>query len=158
MTPLTVQLRAATAHDQRLIHAWARRAKLNPLGLAWRNFMVAERMDVEPPRVVGIGQVRRHRDGTQELASLVVDEAVRGQGVGSRLVRALIDQTQLPLYLICNRDKVPYYERFGFVEVRQAAAVPRALRGYYQLGRVVARVARLFEREPSRLAIMVCSS
>jgi N-acetylglutamate synthase-like GNAT family acetyltransferase len=164
-----VQVRAATTHDQPLIHLWVRRAKLNPLGLAWRNFLVAERMDVEPPRVhtptsapmaevggkvVGIGQVRPHRDGTQELASLVVDEAVRGQGVGSLLVRALLERAQLPLYLMCNSDKVPYYARFGFVEVTTAAQVPRALRGYYRLGRVVARVARLFEREPSRLAIM----
>jgi N-acetylglutamate synthase-like GNAT family acetyltransferase len=180
MTLVPIVLRAATMHDQPLIHLWVRRAKLNPLGLRWQNFLVAERMDialrqrsydtlaafgrqhieaaaqeVELPRVVGIGQVRPHRDGTQELASLVVHEAVRGQGVGSLLVRALIVQAQLPLYLMCNSDKVPYYARFSFVEVTTAAQVPRALRAYYRLGRVVAHVARLFEREPSRLAIML---
>src|SRR5690348_9665673 len=61
-------VRRARPDDQPVITAMVRRARLNPAGLQWEQFVVGER----DGRAVGVAQVRRYSDGTKELASLVV--------------------------------------------------------------------------------------
>ena len=147
-------LRAATAADQGLIRKLVREARLNTRGLAWPNFVVAEEIGTSTPRVVGMGQLRPHRDGTLELASILVLPEMQGRGVGSQIVNTLIARADRPLYLMCRGEKVSFYARFGFVEVTEAAAVPRALRLYFRLA---AWLRWLLVRLPGqpRLAILV---
>jgi N-acetylglutamate synthase-like GNAT family acetyltransferase len=155
-------LRPATAADQPLIRQWVRAARLNTLRLDWHNFLIAEQTNTASTQVVGIGQLRPHRDGTLELASLVVAPEVRGQGVGTMLVNALIARAEhldksRSLYLMCESAKVPYYQRFGFVEVTRRAEVPRSLRGLYTIGAMLAAILRVFMKDAPRLAIMAYS-
>ncbi|HEY2941485.1 MAG TPA: hypothetical protein VGN09_03535, partial [Vicinamibacteria bacterium] len=63
-----VTIRPATQADQATIVRLVRRANLNRMNLRWPNFLVAE----SDGGVVGIGQVKTHRDGSRELASMVV--------------------------------------------------------------------------------------
>jgi predicted N-acetyltransferase YhbS len=105
-----VFLRAATAEDQAAIRRMIRDARLNPFGLHWQRFVVAQAGEV----VAGIGQVKILGDGTPELASLAVLPAYRGTGVGSALVWTLVGSTAGPIYLRCASHNESYYRRFRF--------------------------------------------
>lgn len=116
--------RRATPGDQPAIRRMVRGAHLDPTGLHWSHFVVAER-DGE---IVGVGQIRPFRRGP-ELGSLVVRDDLRGQGIGGLLIRALLDGQSGVVYLECGRQMVPYYERFGFEEIRwQDAPMPLRLK------------------------------
>jgi N-acetylglutamate synthase-like GNAT family acetyltransferase len=108
-------LRAACASDQPAITQLIRQARINPRGLHWQRFVVVEERDGRGPRaLVGVAQVKPHRDGTRELASLAVVPERQGQGIGGVLVRTLLARQYAPLYLMCLDRMEPYYARFGF--------------------------------------------
>ena len=106
--------------------------------------------------VIGIGQVKRHWDGTAELASLVVAEHCREQGVGGSIVRALVKQHFAnadhlpkdqateegpdPLYLFCLSALAGYYQRFGFQQVARSR-LPWPLYLMHLLGNSIGRLA-----------------
>ena len=71
---LEFSVRAAQPEEAQSIQQLIRASRLNPTGLDWRRFVVAEDQNGE---FVGCGQVKPHRDGSQELASLAVAEAWR---------------------------------------------------------------------------------
>jgi len=106
--PLT--LRDATADDQPTIRRIVRAANINPTGLDWPRFIVAE----EGGAIVGVGQVKPHRDGTREVASIAVIPARQGQGVGSAIIEELLRREKGTLHLTCRSRLQGYYERFGF--------------------------------------------
>jgi N-acetylglutamate synthase-like GNAT family acetyltransferase len=113
--PLTI--RPATAADQATIRRMIRDGGINPMNLRWPNFLVAE----EEGRVVGIGQVKTHRDGSHELASMAVVPDRQGAGIGSAIIEALLKgHGDGVLYLTCRRELEGYYERFGFHRVKPA--------------------------------------
>ena len=149
---MTTTLRAATTADQPIITQLVRSERLNPMGLAWKNFLVAE--ETSSKQIMGIGQLRPHRDGTVELASLVVMPAARGTGVGSLLVNALIAKADHPLYLMCERGKVPYYQRFGFEDIPHRRDMPRSLRPMHRIATIMGAIVALFQNDPPRIAIM----
>jgi N-acetylglutamate synthase-like GNAT family acetyltransferase len=109
-----VRIRPATEADQQTIRQMVRQAGINPMNLRWPNFLIAEQAGA----TVGIGQVKPHRDGTRELASMVVVPERRGQGVGGAIIERLIaDHAGQVLHLTCRSQLGGYYERFGFVAV-----------------------------------------
>ena len=68
---------------------------------------------------------RPYRDGELLMDGIAVDEAVRGQGVGSKLLHAVIDFAQANGYRTVRLDVVDtnvrarqLYERLGFVATR----------------------------------------
>ena len=130
----SVTLRPARAEDASTIRRLVRAERLDPTSLRWPNFLVAE----EDGAIIGIGQVKPYSGG-RELGSLVVLPAHRHQGVGSLIVRALIEREQGELFLFCQRRLEPYYERFGF---RRAGR--HQLRGTLRRKYLFARVFRLF--------------
>ncbi len=111
-----------------------RGARLNPMGLRWQRFLVAE----DETGIVGAIQIRSH-DGTLELASLVVREDQRGRGIGSQLIQALIAQSPGSLYLFCRSQLEGYYARFGFHAIGVQEAPP-SLRMRYAIGRIITRL------------------
>ena len=104
-------LRSARKEDEWAIRGLIYRARLNPLGLDWRRFLVA--VD-ENGLVLGCGQIKPHGDGTQELASIVVKKEYRGQGIGQAVICQLLAENKGVLYLTCRSTLGPYYSRFGF--------------------------------------------
>jgi amino-acid N-acetyltransferase len=129
-----VNIRPATAADQRTLRRLVTAERLDPTAIRWQNFLVAE-ADGE---VVGIGQIRRHPD-CEELGSLIVQPPYRGRGVGGALVAALEARAGRPLYLFCEASRESYYARFGYRRIAPGDA-PRSLRLKY----LVPRVLRLF--------------
>lgn len=103
------EFRSATAADAVTIRQLIRDERLDPTSLDWRHFLVAE----DGGQIVGCAQVKR-LPGVNELGSLVVLPAYRGQGIGARLIQTLEAQAGLPLYLVCQERMEPYYNRFGF--------------------------------------------
>jgi len=107
--PLTI--RTATEADQSAIRRLIREAKLNPMSLDWPNFVVAD----EDGATVGVGQVKAHRDGSRELASIAVVPVRQGQGIGSALIELLLARSPgIVLHLTCRRELEGFYRRFDF--------------------------------------------
>jgi N-acetylglutamate synthase-like GNAT family acetyltransferase len=107
---MAIVVRAATAADQPVIRRIVRQARINPTGLAWPRFVVAE----ADGQVVGTGQVKPHRDGSRELASIATVPLMQHRGVAREIIEALLAREQGALYLVCRAELVPFYERFGF--------------------------------------------
>lgn len=116
-----VILGPARPEDQPVIRRLVREACSNPLGLRWSRFVVAE----VAGKVIGAAQVKPPWDGSWELASVVVDPAWRGRGLGSRLVRTVMARERGPLYLICRAAREAFYARLGFRVLPPEARPPR---------------------------------
>ena len=119
-----ITLRKATASDATRIRKLVIEGRINVFGLNWRRFIVAESPLGE---VIGCVQLKPHRDGTMELASLVVDSSYRGQSIARELIDAVTAIHAGELYLTCRSELGPFYEKFGF-KVLSADA----LHGYYR--------------------------
>jgi N-acetylglutamate synthase-like GNAT family acetyltransferase len=133
----THQIRAAEASDQASIRALIRRVRINPLNLDWQNFHVAvDRNDL----MIGCGQIKTHRDGTQELASIAVEVEWRGRGIGADIILSLLDTVDTPLWLVCRSEMGAYYEKFRFRIVEDMDKLPRAYRRMRSMSRLVSRV------------------
>lgn len=104
-------LRPARAEDSPAIHALIREADINFTGLDWQRFVLAVTPEGTP---IGCGQIKPHRDGSQELASIAVTEGWRGRGVARALIEHLLANHRGPLYLMCDDELPPFYEKFGF--------------------------------------------
>lgn len=104
-------LRAAREDDfpavRRLIHD----VQINPMGLDWRRFVLAVSRSGE---MLGCGQLKRHGDGSIELASIAVKPPYRRQGMASAIIDHLIESAPRPVYLTCRSSLGPFYERRGF--------------------------------------------
>lgn len=116
-----IKIRPAAEHDARAIRALIRQARINPMALDWRRFLVA--VD-EQERVIGCGQVKPHADGTRELASLAVVPELQRRGIGRSIVERLSAENLLPLYLTCRAALQTYYEKFGFQVVHPTEMPP----------------------------------
>ncbi len=138
----------AVEEDDRVIHSLIRAAHINPLGIEWWRFLVARDA---AGGVVGCAQVKPHRDGARELASIVTVEAWRGRGVATALIRRWMEDVGPPLWLTCRSGLVPFYVRFGFREVPQEEPQPRYFRRIRKVAAALALLASLGER----LAVMV---
>ena len=82
-------------------------------------FLVAE----QAGEVVACGRLKPLDDGTLELASVAVQERLRGRGIGERLVRALLDGADRPVVALALAPA--FFERLG---LQRVADVPSALR------------------------------
>ena len=142
-------LRAATADDQVPIRRMIRAAQLNPFGVHWQRFVVAQSGD----DVAGIGQVKILGDGTLELASLAVLPEHQNSGIGGCIVWTLIDRTRGPIYLRCAAHNEGYYQRFGF-RTLAPAEMPRSLRRMYTAVNAVLPLMNLVLGGHDRLLVM----
>lgn len=144
--PKDCHLRPATALDIGPIRQLVWSAKLDPTQLSWSKFWVIE----QHQSIVACGQLREFT-GAQELGSLVVASASRGQGLGTVLTQHLIQEASQPLYLEClGRRLCQYYERFGF-RVIDWTELPRALKfkfGLSRLARILLRIPVQFMHYP----------
>ena len=141
---MTTTFRPAAAADAQKIKDLIHRVHLNPTNLDWERFIVAE----EEGKFVGCVQLKPHRDGAKELASLAVVPERQNAGIGSMLVRALLERHPGELYLMCRSVLAPYYRRFGFEEIG-LEDMPRSFKILYRAARLF---TALVPRE--RLSIM----
>jgi N-acetylglutamate synthase-like GNAT family acetyltransferase len=127
-------LRPATKQDQSPIRRLVNQARINPAGLNWQRFWVAEAAG----EVIGCCQVKLHRDGSRELASLVVRDDWRGKGVARALVEHFTAVDEEQLFLMCRSDLGVFYEKFGFRSL-EVDEMPRYFRRVFKLMNTPAR-------------------
>ena len=108
------RLRPASEEDAATIRKLVRIGQINPTGLNWERFVVAEDGDGQ---VIGCCQVKPHRDGSNELASLVIHPDWRGQGIARAFIEHFLSVYEEDLYLMCRSNLGPMYEKFGFQTV-----------------------------------------
>ena len=135
---MNFMLRPAVREDADAIRALVRSALINPFGIHWSRFTIA--VD-DRNQLVGCGQVKVHRDGSRELASIAVVPAWRRQGVARAVIESLIASNPPPLYLTCRSRLGPFYERFGF-QVIPPAEMPAYFRRVYRLVKWFSFVSR----------------
>jgi len=128
-------IRPASEADQKRIVAIIREARINPMDLKWKNFALA--VDEATNEIVGTAQIKTHRDGSRELASIATRPAYQKQGIATRLIQRWLAQTQGPLYLVCMPDMGTFYEPFGFKRLADHALPP-----YF---RRIKRLVKVFE-------------
>lgn len=143
-------IREAVAADHKAIRELVLAANLNPVGLDWRRFQVA---DAEG-QVVGIGQLKLHKDGTLELASIAVLPEWRKQGIGRALVGALLAGGRAPVYLFCLEHLMDFYVPFGFRAI-PARALPRPIRSHYYRIDLINTIGFAFRGRKPRLIAML---
>lgn len=128
-------IRSATEADEKRIIAIIREARINPMDLKWKNFALA--VDDATHEIVGTAQIKSHRDGSRELASIATVPAYQKQGIATRLIQHWLAQTQGPLYLMCRAEMGAFYEPFGFKRLTDAEMPP-----YF---RRIKKLAKVFE-------------
>ena len=142
-----IDLRPATAADQKRIEAIIRAARINPFDLKWPHFTLA--IETASGEIVGTIQVKTHGDGSHELASLTVAPAWRGRGLARRLIEHVLATTPGALYLTCRQSLGKLYSRFGF-----RAIVARDMPPYFRrLSRVAAAVGLFLRRQDTMLVM-----
>ncbi|MGD2155650.1 MAG: GNAT family N-acetyltransferase [Anaerolineales bacterium] len=139
-------LRRASQDDETAIKALVRSARINPTGLDWERFLVAESPQGE---VIGCVQVKPHRDGSRELASLVVAPDWRGQGVARALIERFLGEHPGEIYLMCRSSLGPLYEKFGFRAITEAE-MPK----YFQRIKRLTRIMDMLRSEGVHLLVM----
>jgi amino-acid N-acetyltransferase len=139
-------VRRARPDDQPVITAMVRRARLNPAGLQWEQFVVGER----DGRAVGVAQLRRHPDGAKELASLVVEPGARGHGIATHMVDALLAGETAAVYALIDRRFADHFARWGFGQVGPSE-LPRSVARTYVIGRAVTTLGSLLRRQRIRI-------
>ncbi len=144
-------LRRATQQDSRAIRVLIWKVGINPLALDWRRFIVA--VD-DQNRLLGCGQIKPHGDGSRELASIAVQPFAQGQSIGSAIIRCLLQDAPLPLYLTCRHTLESYYQPFGFRAIHD----PQLLPPYFRRIRRLANVWVSITRGKSHLLIMIKST
>lgn len=115
-------------------------------GLDWHNFHVAL---MPAGEFIGCGQIKQHKDGTWELASIAVIPAWQGRGVGRAIIESLLAQHTSELYLMSISALKPLYEKFGFIEVA-GEHLPKYFRRLTQMPAMIAE----FERVDERIMVM----
>ena len=134
-----VSLRPATSADQKRITALIHEAGINPMDLKWPNFVLA--VDEATGEIVGVGQIKTHRDSSRELASIAVTPAYQRRGIARQIIEYLLAQNSGTLYLTCRSGLGTFYEPFGFRAVGVEEMSPY-FRRIQRLSAVLLRLAR----------------
>ncbi len=132
-----IEIRLARATDQPIINRIIHDAGINPMSLDWHRFVIAE----DDGRVVGIGQIKPHGDGSRELASIAVIPERRGQGIASEIIQHLLAQETGVVYLTCRSQLESFYARFGFRRIEREQ-IPPYFRRILRLTNVLAPLMR----------------
>jgi len=145
---LSYTIRPATQSDQAAIKALIKEVGITPMGIKWPRFVVAEDAT---GLFIGCGQVKSHRDGSLELASIAVVPARRKKGVAREIIEWLQHAYGRPLWLTCISKLTPFYAQFGFVEVSELKEMPP----YYRRAVRFFKLYMAISRGNLKLAVMV---
>ena len=145
-SPSNFSLRPATLADASTIRNIISQVRINPLALDWRRFTLA--IDTGN-KVIGCGQIKPHSDGSFELASIAVLPEWRNKGVARRLIEYLLARHPGTMYLTCQSNLGPMYQKFGFKSTETTEMTPY----FRRLSRIVNWVGKLTHQPHSMLVM-----
>lgn len=116
------------------------------MALNWQRFVLA--VDAYG-MVIGCGQVKPHADGSIELASIAVLPDWRNKGVARRIIEYLLEQHPGRIYLTCQSELGPMYQKFGFQEIQRAEMTPY----FSRVSRIINWIGK-WTRQPRTLLVM----
>jgi len=119
------QLRSASQSDFPSIRNLIQLVRINPTSLDWRRFLVAISPEGD---VIGCGQIKPHREGSFELASIAVHPDWRGIGIAKAIIERLIASHSGLLFLTYRASLGEFYKNFGFSVVKPGKMPPHFLR------------------------------
>lgn len=100
-----------------LVSDYARRGAVLPRTLHSIDSTIEDWLVVDVgDKILGCVSLQRYTSGLAEVRTLIVRDSVRGLGLGSHLVEALLVEARrrgIPTLFALTRT-VPYFERFGF--------------------------------------------
>jgi N-acetylglutamate synthase-like GNAT family acetyltransferase len=111
----TMKIRYATHGDMAFITEELRKNNIDSENLDPQEFVVA----TENGTIAGFGRLRRAGE-LYQIGCVVVVEDKRRRGVGSLIVKHLLDFTPVSLVYIVT-DLVDYFEKLGFVEMKEGS-------------------------------------
>jgi amino-acid N-acetyltransferase len=141
-----ITLRPARETDKPVIRRLVFRARLNPSGIKWQRFIVGV---VPTGDVIACVQIKPHRDGSQELASLVVAPEYRGKEIARLVLEHLLQNQKGDLYLMCRSSLGGFYRKFGFIGIPEPQMPP-----YFQRISRLASIAAILREEGETLLVM----
>jgi N-acetylglutamate synthase-like GNAT family acetyltransferase len=139
-------IRTAKPDDNQVIRKLIQQVRINPTGIDWHRFLVA----TDPQgALLGCAQIKPHRDGSFELASVAVRPEFRRQGIAGALIRKLLESHAGELYLICRSALGSFYETFGFQAIGVDEMPP-----YFKRINHLARWVKKLEQNGEGLLVM----
>eukprot|EP00667_Euglena_gracilis_P022491 EG_transcript_25086 len=126
-----IHVRPATAADMPFVQRAMLAERMNPILLRRECFLVAEVVAAAGvPELWGCGQIRPIGSEAWELASVYVVPERRGQGIGTHIVRCLLErhQEQPPdgreLFLLTTARQAAFYAPLGFAPTASSQLPP----------------------------------
>jgi len=109
-------IRKGLKKDQHVIAQMLDKEGMNSKDMIMKDFMVIE----SKKKIVGCGRLIHSAD-KDVIASLFVSESLRGKGLGHVLLQALVEKSKAKrIYIGCHPKNAPFYEKFGFRNIREA--------------------------------------
>ena len=136
---MTITIRPAVEADQLTIVSLIHQARISPRNLHWEHFLIAE----EDNQIVGVRQVKVHKQGTREVSSGYVLPEYQHRGISAHLMNEIFARESGPLYLMCNKKWKAYYEGFGFQDVK-LRELPSDFYSEYLIGKVITTLVAIF--------------
>ncbi|HET6515990.1 MAG TPA: GNAT family N-acetyltransferase [Thermodesulfovibrionales bacterium] len=113
----SISIRQATEGDSDFIKDRLRQHNFDVSDFNYQDFVVAQE-DGEP---IGFGRLRK-TGPMHEIGNVTVIEERRGQGIGSLIIRHLIDTSSTRMVVVyVTRDLIPYFEKLGFSVMKEGS-------------------------------------
>ena len=108
-------IRKGLKKDEPIIKEMLDREGLNASAMMMKDFVIIE----TKKKIVGCGRLVHFKD-KDVIASLFVDESMRGKGLGHTLLQALTEKSKAKrVYIGCDPKNAGFYEKFGFRSIRE---------------------------------------
>jgi len=113
ITGKIVKVRHATESDMGFIMENLEKYNLDMENVHYNQFVVA----MENGNPIGFGRLKKTREA-YEIGCVVIIEERRNQGIGSLIIKHLIDFSPVKMVYVIT-DLVDYFKKLGFVEAKE---------------------------------------
>ena len=100
-------------------------------------------------QIVATGQIKRHGDGSYELASIATRPAYQRRGLAHQIIEQLLRKHAGVLYLTCLDHMESLYKEFGFRTIGPDEMTP-----YFKRIARLGKAAQLLSRDSRQVLIM----
>lgn len=116
-------LRRGFKKDEPVVKKMLNCEGLNASTMVMKNFVIIE----AKKKIIGCGRLF-HFGGKDVIASLLVDENMRGKGLGHILLQTLVGKSKAKrIYIGCCPVNAVFYEKFGFKSIKEAPSFVKEL-------------------------------